>query len=379
MSKPGFLADVRALSMGNPMKGARGFAALLGVLLITALLAELALRGLMTLMPAQFQRPELFANSFCEDEYWLLYRYFEHGEIIDPFPETKPWTPVRQGELPPNNFVRDAQLGYTFMRNADTNPYGSLRPDDQTHRQTRKILFFGDSFLAGMEVAVDDSITAQIEAALPGYEVHNFGVPGYGLGQIYLRALRLAQELPGAPIVLMIFDDDLDRMHLSYRGSPKPRLGLDATGNLTAEPPPPLSELQGKLPLSYVWRLGKNTLASHAYPCRPDRSRGIVRALYSELDAALSDRPWGVLLMSLQHDANTELLEQEARAQGIPVVNATRIMQEQGVYERYGEYFSATNHPTAVGNERIAQIALQHLLTGDFLSNPRSAAQAAVN
>lgn len=55
----------------------------------------------------------------------------------------------------------------------------------------QRVLVFGDSSVFGEEVDDDETLPFYLEQELPGSEVLNFGVHGYGLGQV---ALRLEEE-----------------------------------------------------------------------------------------------------------------------------------------------------------------------------------------
>ena len=67
-----------------------------------------------------------------------------------------------------------------------------------------RVAAFGDSFTHGDEVAQQDTWQAALERADPELEVLNFGVPGYGPGQAYLRYQQLGRRF-GPDIVLIGF------------------------------------------------------------------------------------------------------------------------------------------------------------------------------
>lgn len=71
---------------------------------------------------------------------------------------------------------------------------------------TRRVLAFGDSFTFGSGVDDADRFTEVAERRLPGVEILNMGVPGYGLDQILLSFL--VQGRPYAPDVVAVFLND---------------------------------------------------------------------------------------------------------------------------------------------------------------------------
>lgn len=91
---------------------------------------------------------------------------------------------------------------------------------------TLRVAVFGDSFTFGEEVSDEETFAHRLEELLPGVEVLNFGVHGYGHDQalLYLReALPLYQ--PDVVLVGHVNDDALRNM-LTFRSFAKPRFRL---------------------------------------------------------------------------------------------------------------------------------------------------------
>jgi hypothetical protein len=86
-----------------------------------------------------------------------------------------------------------------------------------------RIVFLGDSTAFGEEVDDDETVPFFLEAALDGVEVLNFGVRGYGLGQM---VLRLEEEgfafAPDHVIALVLLPEDLRRDAVPFFTHPKP-------------------------------------------------------------------------------------------------------------------------------------------------------------
>lgn len=87
-------------------------------------------------------------------------------------------------------------------------------------------------------VLVGDSFTrelADLGRALPGWEIANLAVQGYGAGQTWLRYQRDAVRYGGDVVVFGLYLRDYFRMFRSFRGYAKPTLALDAAGELRVE------------------------------------------------------------------------------------------------------------------------------------------------
>ena len=83
---------------------------------------------------------------------------------------------------------------------------------------TCRIALVGDSFTFAQEVMFEDSWGYQLELGLPaGCHVLNFGVPSYGVDQMYLRYLRDVRPWHPNIVILGFIGDDLLRTMNVYR------------------------------------------------------------------------------------------------------------------------------------------------------------------
>ena len=118
---------------------------------------------------------------------------------------------------------------------------------------TLRILTFGDSFTFGEEVSDDETWPYFLEKLLPGSEVINFGIHGYGHDQmlLYLREEGIKYH-PDIVILGFLSMEDMERNMLSFRDYAKPRFVLDG-GRLvlTNTPVPRIEETLAREP----WRL----------------------------------------------------------------------------------------------------------------------------
>jgi len=109
-----------------------------------------------------------------------------------------------------------------------------------------RVAVFGDSFVYGSEVSGPESWSAQLERLRPDIEVLNYGVPGYGPDQAYLRFSQEGLALQPRVAMLAITTPALRRLvtvsialqsaSADFLG--KPRYVLDARGELQLLPNP---------------------------------------------------------------------------------------------------------------------------------------------
>jgi lysophospholipase L1-like esterase len=106
--------------------------------------------------------------------------------------------------------------------------------------QTFRIAAFGDSFVYGSEVRGEEAWPAQLERIGHGLEVLNFGVPGYGPDQAYLRFLAEVESVHPHAAIFAIATPALLRIvtvSAAFQAEKphflaKPRFELDAAGEL---------------------------------------------------------------------------------------------------------------------------------------------------
>ncbi len=150
-------------------------------------------------------------------------------------------------------FQYDLDIGYCFVPHLKmrvstpeggyllrTNAIG-FRNDREFERDSPspRILVFGDSFTAGDNVSNGQRYTDVLETALPGVEVHNFGLPGTGTDQHYLAFRKFAEGAPCAAVVIAVLVENIRRVASAYRASQ----GADGETEFVAKP---YFELQGE-------------------------------------------------------------------------------------------------------------------------------------
>lgn len=172
--------------------------------------------------------------------------YAEQREIMQRFLEHR------------TNDIFDPDLGWRYRPNFRSEWYSnnsrglrgrteySVAPSDDVLR----IAAFGDSFVYGSEVRDHEVWPAQLESLLPGVEVLNFGVGGYGTDQAYLAYEKYGRQYNPRVVLIGFTSVQVPRNVNVYRRfmSPgdmalvKPRFVLSANGNLRLIPSPIHSE-----------------------------------------------------------------------------------------------------------------------------------------
>lgn len=113
----------------------------------------------------------------------------------------------------------DPQLGFTVRENyvsangwRHSNNLGArsseqLSPDKPINHE--RVLFFGDSYIAGATVPQDETIIHYLNEKRPNIEFVNFGVEGYSTGQSFLRFETLKDKLE-FDRVFLVFVPNMD-------------------------------------------------------------------------------------------------------------------------------------------------------------------------
>lgn len=99
---------------------------------------------------------------------------------------------------------------------------------------TQRVLVFGDSFTFGEDVGDAETFVEVLQASLPGVEVLNFGVHGYGHDQMLVYLREEAARYQPDVVVLGVVGDDMERNLLAFRDYAKPRFRLEG-GRLVLE------------------------------------------------------------------------------------------------------------------------------------------------
>ncbi len=163
------------------------------------------------------------------------------GELIlRCFPAFDPQPRSYVGEetdRPTANFEADPVIGWklrpghTFV--VDTAEYHlAYRSNAQGFRgeempeapaASRTIALVGDSFAFGQGVPLDQTFGALLESGLPGTEVHNLAMPGFGMDQIWMSVKSVALPMRPDLVIVAFISEDFTRSLNAYR----PDVGLN--------------------------------------------------------------------------------------------------------------------------------------------------------
>ena len=76
----------------------------------------------------------------------------------------------------------------------------------------KRILLIGDSFLFGIFLQNEETISAQLQKQLgDGYEVFNLAIPGWGIDQMYQAYAKYIEQIAPDQVILFYIDDDISR------------------------------------------------------------------------------------------------------------------------------------------------------------------------
>ncbi|MBL4890490.1 MAG: SGNH/GDSL hydrolase family protein [Rhizobiaceae bacterium] len=126
-------------------------------------------------------------------------------------------------------FRYDPDLGYTFIPNLKvrvahetggylvrTNSYG-FRSNHEPDSSGQKIFVFGDSFTAGDGVSNGKRWSDELERLMPGFEVHNFGLPGSGTDQQMLALEKFGTDFQCDLVVVVVLVENIRRITSAFR------------------------------------------------------------------------------------------------------------------------------------------------------------------
>lgn len=352
------------------------------VLLVSALLLEGGLRVLLfsdnariAKLAVRLRSPDNFAHRWSS-EYWKLQYLFSAEETRKP---------------PPNV---DAVLGWRSKRLSQV---GYRHAQIATLAGARPVLLYGDSFAerTSWEPTWDSLLAASPRGQ--GLALLNYGVGGYGFDQAFLSYMLTIDTVAALdPVVVMsvLIDDDLDRIHLDFRGWPKPFLDLDAKELDFANDLGPDSDdwLAAHPPeiRSYLWRyllFGSQALSAETRNRVGGRqqawsdTRRATRRILTKLDRELRGRKLQSFVLIFHGksqlekpeggDWREEFLLRELDRLGLPYVStrtdieADSASSGRALVEYVAERGKHRGHYTPLGNQ-VSFGALERGLAGQF-------------
>lgn len=203
---------------------------------------------------------ELFARSALrdrlrttEDERSLTYR---HDSTLGWFP--------REGSRKKFTGGRTVEVRHNAM---------GFRDAERGAKRGPRLAVVGDSFVWGYDVEAEERFGEKLEKLLPGWEVLNLGVSGYGTDQEYLLSRRWLPELrPDVVFLFYSLNDSRDNAtNFRYGAYPKPYFVKEGGALVLRGVPVPksLASLFGERPLlfrSYLARAVAAALRAGSLP-----------------------------------------------------------------------------------------------------------------
>ncbi len=247
-------------------------------LIISLVLAEVAWRQVLTgdtSTGRRLRQPTLYADPFSDDLFWLLrHRWLGHRKRFKPPSHPHPvlgW--------------RGPSIGADYSHQ-----------DEDKIAGRRPVLLYGDSFAQGMAGAerFQNLLNRDPDFARDHYFL-NYGVGGYGVGQIYLLLKHSVDRFDNPFVVFSLMTFDLDRSVLSVRVGQKPYFEVSG-GKLELRGVPVESRAEDYFSAhppragSYLWRRLRRLL----WLTGPEGTRR-TRAKKRRVNAAILDAAIGEL------------------------------------------------------------------------------------
>ncbi len=140
-----------------------------------------------------------------------------------------------------------------------SNNKNGFRDIDHGKKLKKRIAFLGDSFVWGYDVESEDRFTNKLQKQLPGWEIFNLGISGYGSDQEYLLLQKWFDNIkPDVVICCFTLNDWQDnRANSRYGGYFKPYFEYDNFKLIKKGVPVPkgLNYYSGKYPLIFKSRI----------------------------------------------------------------------------------------------------------------------------
>jgi hypothetical protein len=236
---------------------------------------------------------------------------------------------------------------------------GTAEPSSAKPAGVRRIVVLGDSFTFGEEVDDEETYCAQLERQLPGTQIVNLGVRGYGHDQMLLFYREEGRRYEADVVLLGFVDYDVGRNTLGFRSFAKPRFVLRRSGlMLTGVPVPrpeevlaaPAPRFYGPDLLSMFWRPVDRVLHEESL------TWAIADALVAEIRAAgavpvLVDLPTGKSLA--EKGWKRRFVVDYGRARGVLATSLRPFVHRK--MEEGADFVTGLRHWDAAGHRLVAE------------------------
>ena len=281
----------------------------------------------------------------------------------------------------------DPLLGWTLRPNlrdlrvdrqpgVTTNADGIRADREFSHEKppgVRRVVLVGDSFTFGEDEEQAHIWPSLLQANLPGWEVLNLGVHGYGTDQMLLTLQTKGMRYHPDVVVVSVFVEDVDRNVGVFRAYAKPMFVLDEGQlRLTNVPVPSPEELlaqdDGVRPASYAWHFLTHELGPVYGSTERKNDRpyvlGLNRAIMDEMRRTAAGGGANLLVVVVHYPAYGETLEVEASVEAWGREVGSPVLDLRGAFEASdagGGPKLWARHFSRVGNALVAQTVRERL------------------
>lgn len=255
----------------------------------------------------------------------------------------------------------------------NTNAHGLRGKKEFDYTRTpgvKRIAVFGDSFTFGEEVSDHETYLAYLAEQFPKAELMNFGVRGYGYGQMLLSLKEEGVKYHPDLVVLAFNKLDLSRDPLSFRDAPKPRFSLKDGQIVIDNIPVPLPHqvMAGEpFRLKMLDLISLINTKTHGQEARLTRNEQLAAALIEEFDRtarSIPARPVYFYMPVLEElkDPSTSLNREEAFLDSLCKRLNSPCIQLRPAFQKAGKALHTEGHWSPQEHKIAAQALAPALL-----------------
>ena len=284
--------------------------ALVSLIVVSPFVAEVFIRSAVALNINYFRNPRLYAGWFEDEDHWKL-RYL--------------WQP----NTSPTNagFVVDPLLGWTPQKSEGNSLKVLAEAPYTPNFDDKTVLFFGDSFVYGSSPAlIRDRIPQLLDRRLADHTIYNYGVPGYGVDQIFLRFKQSHPLFQDPFVIIGILTFNMDRSMFAVHSAPKPYFELENDALVLQGTPLP-EDIN-------VWYNQHPPSINSYLLAMVDQKLKLARAGGSELEL-----PQNIPQKKLINGKIIEEMVREAQTHDLPLLFVLFYAQQELEYEGWRELF----------------------------------------
>ena len=340
---------------------------------VSVLISEMVMRGGLAFSSwDRLGNPAVYFDPLCDEDYWLALRRGEWGSSLHRVAPSEQHAST--GWIPDRSSLDALEAFPTLHRPAEY---------DET------IALFGDSYFFGTTPS-GTRISDSLQGLRPKSRILNFGVGGYGLGQILLRLEdRMTVLDPGSWVIIGVLTTDIDRAILQVRDAPKPWFSLTEAGGLSAHFPAqdPVTQWFKEHPVSansLLWRrlirtvqLYKSRGSEATMPaCAVAEKKALSQAIFSRVSAVCQAGGLKCVVMGLYRPIDLKQgagwraeAIQSAQKYGLALIDTAPKMRASST--GWAELYGADDHPNPSGNRRMASWIDQELNVYGRVGTPK--------